>query len=171
MRLSEGIPCKTCANPQASGQNTNRANVCENQMVLTYRDLNCSAASLTNERHPDVHQVWFPSPVCVHRAYDCNPHIQESPHPRALKSPKSLKKAFPGLPARSVKKVSEKSPNTDFVVETPVYGGSNRNTEVKKPKNYVGESSRMTAQRGTSQFSGQRSCGHLGSSETMICDT
>ena len=46
----------------------------------------------------------------------CNPHIQESPHPRAPKSPKSLKKEFPGLPARSVKKVSKKSTNTDFVV-------------------------------------------------------
>ena len=32
------------------------------------------------------------------------------------KSPKSLKKVLPGLPARSVKKVSKKSPNTDFVV-------------------------------------------------------
>ena len=43
--------------------------------------------------------------------YDCNPHIQES-HPRAPKATKSLKKVFP----RSVKKVSKKSPNTDFVV-------------------------------------------------------
>ena len=48
--------------------------------------------------------------------YDCNPHIQESPHPRAPKSPKNLKELFPGLPARSVKKVSKKSLNTDFVV-------------------------------------------------------
>ena len=47
---------------------------------------------------------------------DGNRHIQESPHPRAPKPPKSLKKAFPGLPARSVKKVSKKSPNTNFVV-------------------------------------------------------
>ena len=46
----------------------------------------------------------------------CNPHIQESPHPRAPKPPKSLEKDFPGLPARSVKKVSKKSPNTDFGV-------------------------------------------------------
>ena len=49
-------------------------------------------------------------------ACDCNPHIQESAHPRAPKSPKSLKKVFPGLPARSVKKVSKKPPSTDFVV-------------------------------------------------------
>ena len=42
----------------------------------------------------------------------CNPHIQESPHPRAPKSPKSLKRGFPGLPARSVKKVSKKSQMT-----------------------------------------------------------
>ena len=46
----------------------------------------------------------------------CNPHIQESPHPRAPESPKSLKKDFPGLPVGSVKKVSKKSPNTDFEV-------------------------------------------------------
>ena len=45
---------------------------------------------------------------------DCNPHTQEPPRPRALKSPKSLKKVFPGLPTRSVQKVSQKSPNTDF---------------------------------------------------------
>ena len=48
--------------------------------------------------------------------YDCNPHKQESPHPRAPKSPKSLKKDFPGLPARSVKKVSKKPPSADFAV-------------------------------------------------------
>ena len=53
------------------------------------------------------HQNRAPS-LCVR-----NPHIQESPHPRAPESPKSLKKDFPGLP---VKKVSKKSPNTDFVV-------------------------------------------------------
>ena len=41
--------------------------------------------------------------------YDWSPQIQESPHPRARKSPKSLKKDFPGLPAWSVKKVSKKS--------------------------------------------------------------
>ena len=45
---------------------------------------------------------------------DCNPHIQESPHPRAPKIPKKSKKVFPGLPVRSVKKVSKKFPNTDF---------------------------------------------------------
>ena len=50
------------------------------------------------------------------RSYDGNRHIQESPHPRAPKSQKSLKTVFPGLPARSVKKVSKKSPNTDFAV-------------------------------------------------------
>ena len=37
-----------------------------------------------------------------------------SPHPRAPKSPKSLKKVFPGLPARSVKKLTTRAPNTDF---------------------------------------------------------
>ena len=46
------------------------------------------------------------------RRCDYNPHIQESPHPRAPKPPKSLKKVFPGLPARSVKKVSKKSQMT-----------------------------------------------------------
>ena len=48
--------------------------------------------------------------------YDCNPHIQESPHPRAPKSPKSLKKDFQDLAARSVKKVSKKPPTTALVV-------------------------------------------------------
>ena len=33
---------------------------------------------------------------------------------RFQESPKSLKRVFPGLPARSVKKGSKKSPNTDF---------------------------------------------------------
>ena len=41
--------------------------------------------------------------------------MQESPQPRALESPKSLKKVFLGLPAGSVKKVSKKSANTDFL--------------------------------------------------------
>ena len=53
----------------------------------------------------------------------CNPHIQESPQPRAPKAPKSLKKDFPGLPARSVKTVSKKSPNTDFVVFLTLFLG------------------------------------------------
>ena len=33
MHLSEGIPLKTSANPQACGQNINRANLYENEMV------------------------------------------------------------------------------------------------------------------------------------------
>ena len=41
---------------------------------------------------------------------DCNPHIQESPHPRAPKSPKSLKMDFPGLPHPGVQKSVEKVP-------------------------------------------------------------
>ena len=64
-----------------------------------------------HQKSPPFFNAKFPGKHCV-----CNPHIQESPHPRAPKSPKSLKKDFPGLPARSVKKVSKKSPNTDFVV-------------------------------------------------------
>ena len=44
-RLCEGIPFETGGNPQARGQNFNRANVYENEMVQTYRDLNCSGAS------------------------------------------------------------------------------------------------------------------------------
>ena len=32
MRLSEGIPFKTCANPPARNQNINRANLYENEM-------------------------------------------------------------------------------------------------------------------------------------------
>ena len=39
-------------------------------------------------------------------------HIQESRGLLGPKSPKSLKKVFPGLPARSVKKVSKKSQMT-----------------------------------------------------------
>ena len=65
---------------------------------------------------PKPHLLRFIGVLQFHKVYDGNPHIQESPHPRAPKSPKSLKKDFPGLPARSVKKVTKKSPNTDFVV-------------------------------------------------------
>ena len=36
MRLSEGIPFKTCINPPARDQNINGANLYENEMVLTY---------------------------------------------------------------------------------------------------------------------------------------
>ena len=45
MRLSEGNPFKSCAKPPARDQNINRANLYENEMVETYRDLNCSGAS------------------------------------------------------------------------------------------------------------------------------
>ena len=45
MRLSEEIPSKTCADPQAHNQNLNRANLYESEMVQTYRDLNCSGPS------------------------------------------------------------------------------------------------------------------------------
>ena len=45
MRLSEGNPFKTCANPEAHNQKLSRANLYENEMVKTYRDLNCSGAS------------------------------------------------------------------------------------------------------------------------------
>ena len=45
MRLSEGNPLKPCANPQAHNPKLNRANCYENEMVQTYRDLNCSGAS------------------------------------------------------------------------------------------------------------------------------
>ena len=45
MRLSQGVPFKTCANPPASDQNINRANLYENEMVQTYRDLNCAGES------------------------------------------------------------------------------------------------------------------------------
>ena len=48
MRLSEDNLFKTCANPQAHSQKLNRANRYENEMVLTYRDLNCSGASPIN---------------------------------------------------------------------------------------------------------------------------
>ena len=40
-------------------------------------------------------------------------HTQESPDPRAPKPPKSLETVSLGLPARSVKQVLKKSPNTD----------------------------------------------------------
>ena len=50
MRLSEGIPLKACANPQARGQNINRANLYENKMVQTDRDLNCSGACPISEK-------------------------------------------------------------------------------------------------------------------------
>ena len=50
-------------------------------------------------------------PSLVGQSYDGSCHVQESPHPRAPKSQKSLKTAFPGIPARSVKKVSKKSQN------------------------------------------------------------
>ena len=40
-------PLKTRANPQAHNQKVSRANVYENEMVETYRDLNCSGASLS----------------------------------------------------------------------------------------------------------------------------
>ena len=53
MRLSEGNPFKTCASPQAHNQKLNRANRYENEMVLTYRDLNCSGAS------PNERAGWF----------------------------------------------------------------------------------------------------------------
>ena len=38
-------PFKTCANRQAHNQKLSRANRYENEMVETYRDLNCSGAS------------------------------------------------------------------------------------------------------------------------------
>ena len=38
-------PSKPCANPQAHNQKLNRANSYENEMVQTYRNLNCSGAS------------------------------------------------------------------------------------------------------------------------------
>ena len=41
--------------------------------------------------------------------------IYRSLHTPEPRNPKSLKKMFLGLPTRSVKKVSKKSPNTDFV--------------------------------------------------------
>ena len=48
MRPSEGNLFKTCANPQAHNQKLRRANRYESEMVLTYRDLNCSGASPTS---------------------------------------------------------------------------------------------------------------------------
>ena len=41
------IPFKTCAISPARNQKLNRANLYENEMVWTYRDLNCSGASPT----------------------------------------------------------------------------------------------------------------------------
>ena len=45
MRLSEAIPFKTFANPQARDQNIKRGNLYENEMVETYRDLSCAEES------------------------------------------------------------------------------------------------------------------------------
>ena len=45
MRLSEGNPFKTCAKPQTHDRKLSGTNRYENEMVLTYRDLNCSRAS------------------------------------------------------------------------------------------------------------------------------
>ena len=39
-------PLKTCANPPAQDQNINWANLYENEMVWTYRDLNCSGTGV-----------------------------------------------------------------------------------------------------------------------------
>ena len=52
MCLSEGNPFKTCGNPHARDQEISRANVYENEMVETYRGLNCSGASPTNAWRP-----------------------------------------------------------------------------------------------------------------------
>ena len=49
MRLSEGVPLKTCDNPEARDQNINRANVYENERVETSRNSNCSGASPIEE--------------------------------------------------------------------------------------------------------------------------
>ena len=56
MRLSEANPFKACANPQAHSQKLSRANVYENEMVQTNRDLNRSGAS------PNMSswRKWFP---------------------------------------------------------------------------------------------------------------
>ena len=55
MRLPEGNPFKTCGNPHACDQKINRANVYENEMVKTYRDLNCSGAALKESREGGKH--------------------------------------------------------------------------------------------------------------------
>ena len=54
--------------------------------------------------------------------YDCNPHIQGSPHPLGPKCPKSLEKVFLDLPARSVKKVS-KIPRTLILTPFDSFSG------------------------------------------------
>ena len=51
-RLSDANLFKTCASPQAQNQKLSRANRYENEMVKTYRDLNCSGAS--PKRRPAV---------------------------------------------------------------------------------------------------------------------
>ena len=50
MRLREGNPFKTCGNPHARDQKINQANVYENEMVETHRDLNCSGTSLSERK-------------------------------------------------------------------------------------------------------------------------
>ena len=55
MRLSEGIPFKTCANPRARDQNIKRANVYENGMVETYHDSSCSRAGKKEYTPPPWH--------------------------------------------------------------------------------------------------------------------
>ena len=63
MRLPKRIPFKTCANPQARGQNIDRANVNENKMVQTYRDLNCSGASPTHDgRNWELRNIYHHHP-------------------------------------------------------------------------------------------------------------
>ena len=57
MGLSEGKPFKTGANPHTRDQNINRANVCENKMVQTHRDLNCSGASPKKGPHPGLNPL------------------------------------------------------------------------------------------------------------------
>ena len=54
MGLSEGIPFKTCANPQACNRNINWANVYESEMGQTDRDVNYSGASPTSSTHPPI---------------------------------------------------------------------------------------------------------------------
>ena len=73
--------------------------------------------------------LWFGLPgrlvrknSLTQKSYDGNRHIQQSRGAMALKSPKSLKKVFPGFPACSVKKASKKSPRTRKRVEN-VFGG------------------------------------------------
>ena len=61
MRLSEGNPFKTCANPQAHNVFLSRANRYENKMVYTYRDLNCSGASPTIARDTAILSLQYPT--------------------------------------------------------------------------------------------------------------